>query len=283
MVVKILTSIVVYRLADRISGKKMAFVSLLIFATAPTVLFYSLVYYKEAVIQLLVATYLFCFYLFVQRPSFLSMLGCIVPIAILLSERFYLAPMLAASLFIFMIFSKAVPWLAKIAVLIGSGVIGVVIYNRYQGYYLDFAKLFQSMAVFKQVYNDYPDVDPAYNLKLPYLLGVIKIYFTPFFTLKKFDLFFGYSTLLTWGSFVHQLIAVLFMWSAVKRFFVNEKKVYLMILPYILFLFFFGYIAPYNGRLRDSFYPLLAIFAAPALIVLVQKIKSWDLKRRTSI
>jgi hypothetical protein len=39
-----------------------------------------------------------------------------------------------------------------------------------------------------------------------------------------------------------------------------------MALPLISFILFFGYLAPYSGRQRDSFFPVIATFAAVAVV-----------------
>lgn len=272
MLINWLTSLLIYKLALRITDKKVAVSALLIFATAPTVMFYSLVYYKEAVIQLLVIAFFYCFHLFYLKQSLWPFLGALASLAVLLSERFYLALMLGTPIVLVIFVSKTIQWYLKTGVIFLCAITGWFIYKKFSGFYIDFSQILLSLKMAQQVYNAYPDIDPKINTQLPYILAVIKIYLTPIFTPVKITLFHGYSTLITWGSFLHQFIAGMAFVSLIKKKW-PWRETALLLLPFVLFLLLFGYIAPYNGRLRDSFYPLLALLCAPSLLSLIDWLK----------
>jgi uncharacterized membrane protein len=45
----------------------------------------------------------------------------------------------------------------------------------------------------------------------------------------------------------------------------TKLKTAILVVPFALFLLLFAYLAPYSGRQRDSFYPVIALFAAIGL------------------
>ncbi|HXH73873.1 MAG TPA: glycosyltransferase family 39 protein [Bacteriovoracaceae bacterium] len=273
MLVTLLSTWVLYEMAKKIMDEKMATIASLIYATAPTVLFYTLAYYKEAVIQMLVLCFCYSYVCFTRKQSFLALLGCLVSMFALLSERFYLAPFLASILFIFILFSRSVRLYAKILVIVMGALMVGIIYKKYHNYYFDFDAIFESLKLARGAYNNYSDVNPSYNSELFYPLAFLKIYLTPIFTPNKLSLFHGYSTLLTWGSFFHQLIAGSMVIGLLIKCFKLKFTDYLLLLPFLLFLALFAYIAPYNGRLRDSFYPIIALFTAPTLSFFVSSLR----------
>ncbi|HOI42663.1 MAG TPA: hypothetical protein PK523_06930, partial [Elusimicrobiales bacterium] len=124
-----------------------------------------------------------------------------------------------------------------------------------------FPDFFLLLSDYRSAYMNYPDVT-AVNASLPYPLAFLKILLTPFFTLNKFALFSDYSYILIWGSFFTQAVILLSVYGMGISLKSDRASNWFLALPFLLFLLMFAYIAPYNGRLRDSFFPFLAVYAA---------------------
>jgi len=115
-------------------------------------------------------------------------------------------------------------------------------------------------------YNSYSYMNDKYNKDLPYILSFIKLYLTPFFTLDKFKLFFDFSILLTWGSFIHQATMMLFTIGAFHELKNNFRRGLINILPFFIFMVAFAYIASYSGRTRNSYYSIICMYASYGLL-----------------
>ena len=125
-------------------------------------------------------------------------------------------------------------------------------------------------------YNSYSYMSDKYNKDLPYLLSFIKLYLTPFFTLEKFKLFFNFSILLTWGSFVHQATMMLFTIGAFHELKNNFKRGLINILPFFVFMVAFAYIASYSGRTRNSYYSIICMYTSYGLMnYIIPRIKNF--------
>lgn len=281
--IKLMSGVVIERLGRELANKKVGVIALLIFATAPTVLFYTLSYYKIAIVQLMLVTCCYFSFNFSRKPSFVSIASFIVCNLFLLNESVYLGLAVSSLLILQTLSSKLISRFAKALMLVVFFAFMVVTYLKYESYF-SFNSVFDSLRSIKDQYNNYEDVNPRFNSQLPYFLQLLKLYLTPVFTFNKLDIFKDFSALLTWGSFFHQLIALAMAFVLIflpKSF---EKKDYFFLFPFLLFLLLFAYIAPYNGRLRDSFYPLIAIFAAPALIYFAERfIKRRELQEEVSL
>ena len=122
------------------------------------------------------------------------------------------------------------------------------------------------------------DISREWNADLWYPLAVVKVLFTPFFTFHKFEIFRDLSALLTWGSFASQAVIALGcygFWLQMREAGTSQARVgaLIMALPLISFILFFGYLAPYSGRQRDSFFPVIATFAAVAVVRIRERIR----------
>ena len=129
-------------------------------------------------------------------------------------------------------------------------------------------------------YSAFSDVNYAYNYNIPYPLAVIKIAFTPFFTFNKFNLFYDYSYILIWGSIIHQLTMLISTWSLFLNIKENFYKHLTLTISFILFMLICAYVSPWSGRLRDSFYPLIAAYAGHCIYIMSQnnRLKKYFLK-----
>ncbi len=165
-------------------------------------------------------------------------------------------------------------------------------------YMRDFGEIefFPRLARFRADMMAPSDISREWNADLWYPLAVVKVLFTPFFTFHKFEIFRDLSALLTWGSFASQAVIALGcygFWLQMRGGgarangarveaplggrSVSETRIgaLIMALPLIAFILFFGYLAPYSGRQRDSFFPVIATFAALAVLRIHRRLAPW--------
>ena len=118
----------------------------------------------------------------------------------------------------------------------------------------------ERLAEFRAAFLDRSDVS-SLNRDLPYPFLVAKLWFTPFFSFGKFDVFTGLSAIIIWGSFVTNVFMAVLVFTGVSlaKDFYRLLPIYL---PVFLFIFIFGYFAPYSGRTRDSFMPIFTIIVS---------------------
>tara|TARA_Y100000296_G_C5146102_1_gene243769 strand:+ start:616 stop:882 length:267 start_codon:yes stop_codon:yes gene_type:complete len=75
-------------------------------------------------------------------------------------------------------------------------------------------------------------------------------------------MFYNYSYLLIWGSFLNQLVITIFAFQVLRNIKIAFTKYWYIFLPLVFYFFLFAYIAPFSGRLRDVFYPMISIWSA---------------------
>jgi hypothetical protein len=84
------------------------------------------------------------------------------------------------------------------------------------------------------------------------------------------------------GSFINQVIitlSILGFYKTIK----NKKQIalhFFVILPFIIFLLFAAYIGPWSGRLRDSFYPIIAVYGSVGAIYAGQYLRKKELNKK---
>ncbi len=277
MVAKLLTIAVLFRLAKTMFNRKVGVIGALVYVFSPTILYYTTAFYKEAVVQLIISVIMLSALKLFLKPGnwrYWVLLG--VSLAAIINERFYLFFFFMAAL-IPLVLVKAEPgykkYFAVVFILLACGLYLIV--GKYAdmvvGGHIDrqglLAKLFEILRHYRANYTSYPDVTPI-NLIFPYPLAFIKLLFTPFFTLDKFVLFSEYGYILIWGSFFNQIVILFSLYGMYKSLKGEFGSHWFLICPFVLFLCMFAYVAPYIGRLRDSFYPLISIYAAYAIFVL---------------
>jgi|GEM_PF-2562147 len=269
---KMTAVISIFFLGSGMFSRKTGFLAALIYALMPTVLFYTINYYKEAAVHLLVAATLYSAWeAFVGGRAKRGFLF-VFPICVLalLNERFYVGVFILSGIAAYRL--SRIRRAPKAYVLAGGFFLtGVAVYvlNVRLGIGMD-AFLDPSLFVrefaarienLRAGYSSYSDVN-AINYRLPYPVAFLKLLFTPFFSLNKFSLFSAYACLLIWGAVVNQaviLTSILGSWHAFKAY--GSRNV-LTVVPFFLFLAVFSSIAAYNGRVRDSFYPVISVYAA---------------------
>ena len=263
---KILSAFVIFILGARIFDKKVGIIALLIYSFMPTVLFHSIVFYKEVYVHLFVALIYYFSYrvLFEYQNKFL--LPLLISLLLLFNERFYLASFFVITLFGLLLLSPKIPKKYRITLLSILSIFGLYIF------YLFFYDI-THLASWRRSYNGYPDINKKWNTEIPYLLAFIKILFTPFFTFNKFDLYDKFAYLGIWGTFFNQIIISLMLGGLYKRIKKDILLNFLIFFPLFCFLLLFAYVGPAHGRLRDSFLPVISIYAAYAAFFLFKRKK----------
>lgn len=287
LVLKVVTWLYVERRVRENFGAEAAQQALCFLIFVPTQIFYGLVFYKEPMVQLLASVAIFESLRFYRTGRNGALLAAFVAISFLALERFYLAPMiffgvLAAMSRLLGRSSARQRVVMAVGALAAIGVFGFL-------YMRDFGEIefFPRLARFRADMMAPSDISREWNADLWYPLAVVKVLFTPFFTFHKFEIFRDLSALLTWGSFASQVVIALGcygFWLQMRGGGArveaplggrpaSEARVgaLIMALPLIAFILFFGYLAPYSGRQRDSFFPVIATFAALA----VRRLAPW--------
>lgn len=287
LVLKVVTWLYVERRVRENFGAEAAQLALCFLIFVPTQIFYGLVFYKEPMVQLLASVAIFESLRFYRTGRNGALLAAFVAISFLALERFYLAPMiffgvLAAMSRLLGRSSARQRVVMAVGALAAAGVFGFL-------YMRDFGEIefFPRLARFRADMMAPSDISREWNADLWYPLAVVKVLFTPFFTFHKFEIFKDLSALLTWGSFASQVVIALGcygFWLQMRGGGArveaplggrpaSEARVgaLIMALPLIAFILFFGYLAPYSGRQRDSFFPVIATFAALA----VRRLAPW--------
>ena len=178
----------------------------------------------------------------------------------ILIERFYLAATLLPVLF-FVIWETLRRRNVLTAALIVGAMLWVVSIYGWESY--SFGDLVAKIKQQRDYHASFSDVSFKYNYEIPYFVELVKALFTPIWSPDKVGLFPGLSTLITWGTFIHYFVVLIYLagcYRLARRG--NAVQVLLFQLPLILFLIFAAYISPWAGRVRDSYYPLIAVFAA---------------------
>lgn len=274
MLAKLLTLVVLFHLGKTMFNEKVGLIGALVYVLSPTIIYYTTVFYKEAIVQLLVsAISLSALKIYLKPGSWRYWLILIVSMSAVANERFYLFFFFVATVILLGLVMARMSrkiYLAAAVVLLVFGAYALI------GKYVDLMagghipyrdilpSLFSAIKGYRADYISYPDVT-SINFSLPYPLAFVKLLFTPFFTLNKFTLFSDYSYLLIWGSFLNQIVIAFSLYGMYKALRDNWQRNLSLIFPYLLFLCIFAYVAPYIGRLRDSFYPVVAIYAAYAI------------------
>lgn len=261
-------------------GDKIATLTLLFLMFIPTQIFYGLVFYKEPMVQLLTVIVFAASLEVFHSGSFKYLFIGLIAVIALVIERIYLAPMMGLTLLMgFLPHANKLGWnfrTASLATLFAFAVVGAGwIFFR------DFSllKIFENLAWLRHNYMNAPGVDKAWNQDIPYVLAFVKIVFTPFFHPNKLEVFKDFSAFLTWGAIPSQIVTLLSIfgvWIEVRK---APMRTLLLILPFVLFLLLFAYLAPYSGRQRDSFYPVISVFAAIAIVRIAEKLNSVDMSQ----
>ncbi len=266
LMIKLLTWFLWHRSIEKHYGQQIANVTLLLLMFVPTQIFYGLVFYKEPVVQLLVVIALSAALDLRVSPNAKSVVFGAASVLCLAIERIYLAPMLG--LVLLLSISPHIKSFAFNRRTIAGGVFALgAVWVFGTVFFRDFSllKIFDNLAWLRHNYMNAPGVDKAWNQDIAYPLAVIKTLFTPFFHPNKLEVFKDFSAILTWGAIPSQAVTMLAVFGVSVEFIRTKLKTAILVVPFALFLLLFAYLAPYSGRQRDSFYPVIALFAAIGL------------------
>ncbi len=282
IVPRILTTLLIFWSSCKLeASKKSTTIVCLIYCFLPTVIFYTTTFYKEATVQLWVALSYFLFISLIKDISLKNGFLLLVSLVCLGYERHYLAPFIGAGVFFFILFSKRVDFVYKIL----GVVMAIVGHWAFTSYYRDLhlSEIVDNIIKFKGLYSQYSDVSEI-NKVIPFPLGSIKLLFSPFPTFIKFKTYTNISTLITWSFLVYHLVVLTFLYSIFRL--IRKKKniveLFSLLVPFIIFILMFGYIAPYNGRTRDSFLPLVLILIANNLDEIIANLKNRFIRKNHS-
>lgn len=265
LIPKLITIVLTFKLGAKAFGEKIGLIAAAAYGLLPTILFYTLAFYKEAFVHCFAVGATYILLLVSRREYSKSHVFALLALLILIAnERFYLFPLFAiATLWVFWT-TVAISSARRTAIIIGFVGCAIIYVDQFSSK-MDFSNLFVELARFKSEYNSYSDVDRRWNTDLVYPLGVIKLYFSPYFHPRKFDLFYEFSLLLIWGSFFSQIILLLGAVQVFRQLRAQGLGSFIrsfgfMFVPFIGVMLVFGYVAPFAGRIRDTFVPLLAVF-----------------------
>lgn len=252
LAIKLVTIYLIYRSAIILTKDKfIALAAAIIYGLLPTITFYTIQFYKDFFIHFLVALILFILSKSINRPKLAIFMA--LPLAILFVERFYLLVMICAALVLYY-WGQSGKFFLKILILALGGLVSFVVFDHYfsgQGV----NELIESVHAFESAQNESTDVTPTTNIAL----DLFRIAFTPFFNFYKLDQYQKFDSLLTFGGFIHQLIMLCYfrgLWV------LRNNRIVLLNSAFLFLMIILALIMPYDGRARDSFYPLISIFAA---------------------
>lgn len=231
----------------------------LLYALAPSVLFHTMAFYKEAAVHLFVSGLMYGVLRSAVRPSWHAAVFVLLSVLGLVVERFYIAavflPVVAWAAWLSLRSRKLLP-----SALMAIAVAGVFYFRREAG-----GTISEAIEFIKNLrihHASFQDVSHRYNYDIPYIVAVAKTIMTPIWAPDKLTMFKGVSSLITWGSFFHQLTMLTYLAALVhlmrtRRWFAN---LFLQI-PFLLFVLVAAYVSPWAGRIRDSFYPFFVLYA----------------------
>ncbi len=231
----------------------------LLYLGVPTVLFHTAVLYKEALVHLCFTAALLGALSLMLRPSF-KMAGLLAfGVAGLLIERFYVAASLLPLLG-YLAVSSLKHKKAVVAVFAVSAIAALIYFLGVENFSPE--EVLRKIVRQREYHSSFSGVSQRYNYEVPYFVAFGKILMTPIWALNKLAMFHGLGALVTWGSFVHQVVMLAYLLCLLHLVRLPSNWKYLIVhVPFLIFVLFGAYISPWAGRVRDSYFPLIAIFA----------------------
>lgn len=257
---KLISCICVYHLAKSLwKDNKIALGSLLIYASCPTVFFYTNVLYKEGAVQALFALAILSWVKIYKEKKAIYFVFLVLSLILLINERFYVAILTFIGITGLFLNDKLKSEKKALGLFFTLGIIvGTITYFLMPEH---FQFIIDKIKQQREYHSSFNDVVNQFNYQIPYPVALIKILFSPYFTLNKFNIFIGFSNILIWGSFINQGIILTSLLGFYRSLKTSLQNFYLM-LPFFIFLLMAAYISPWSGRIRDSFYPIIACYAS---------------------
>ncbi len=259
--IKSATIFITYKVLLELFDNRRAAIGALAYTILPTIMFYTVAFYKEATVQLLFSLILYLAILIKNKMKY-SLAPILALVLILLArERFYIAAICIPYLFLEFLTMKNISKLVKGISAIAISIAVIYIAKAQEvAISSDPTMFFERLKELRESYKNLPHVNQI-NYSLPYPLAFIKLLYSPYMTFNKFDHYHSYSLLLIWGSFFNQIIIIIGSIGFFKA--IRDKKWDLIRIstPLLILLTFAAYISPYSARLRDSTYLVIIIFA----------------------
>lgn len=257
MLVKFITIYFICQAGRIISGdSRVGYFAGIIYAMQPNITFYTIQFYKEFAIHFLSIV---CIYTIAKSSEhkkyyFISM----IPLLALIVERFYIAIFLFISILGLIVYKEKNHLFKLFIGLLAT--ISPIMILRYYFPDQNITDLIASLKSLQETHNASPDVsNPASNM----FIDFPRIVLTPFITQEKIDNYIKYDSLLIFGGLIHQFIIIFYVIGIWKS---RKNTMTLMNASFLFLCLLLAYIQPYNGRARDSLYPMIAIYASIGLI-----------------
>jgi hypothetical protein len=250
--IKLLTVLCIFKAANNcFEDRFVALTAAIVYALMPSVTYFTLLFLKEFLIQFYVALALYILSVCIKKAWMCALL--LFPLGALFVDRFYVAVALAIGFYAYYFRkSKSVYVHAFAAIIVGVAVMAVFDYY-FRG--MGVRELIETASKFEEAHNEGVGVTPTINI----WVDLFRITFTPFFSLSNVKGFFRIDSLLIFGTFLHQIVMILYFVGLART---RKSSFAILNISLGMVLVLFAIIAPYNARARDSFYPLIAIFAA---------------------
>jgi hypothetical protein len=179
-------------------------------------------------------------------------------------ERTYLLPSLFGALIVSTyFFLKEFSKIYK--VIIWGSIIAIFLFfvNYFSSSYPP-SQLIQKAQEVRELYKSLNSVNTKWNYDIPYVLAIVKVIFTPYFTFSKFESYFSLTSLIVWSAPINQLV-ILFSCFGMFRYLKKDKFLLPIVLAFAIYILLLAYFRPYDGRVRDSYIPVIIIFAVAAI------------------
>lgn len=272
-------SLFIFQATKKIFNEDHAKLAALLYLLNPIYIMHSAFIFKESWIQMLFASFVYLIILFYQKPSntkILVLSGIVGLICVW--ERIYLLIPVTLTLALVMLFSfKQINKFVSILIILILATIVCFLTKLLSS--ID--QLITYLMNTRAFYATYSDVDSKVNYDIGYLLGFVKLLFSPYPNLRKLELFNGVSLLIFWSSLVSHLLTI-GMFIGMYKSKIGKLKIAFLI-SFIGFVGFLSFIAPYGFRQRDSMAILYVMFSAycflPYLKLVQVKLKTIPLDK----
>jgi hypothetical protein len=277
LMIKIPTCFMICKLGERFFNLKIGKSAAIIFALYPSVIVFDAIFFKEISVQFFLVTFFILLYDYsFQKKSFL-----LIPLFLILlfiaNERSYLLPSLFGAFFLATIyFIQDYSTKIKILAMLLVGLIFAFFVYYFSANYPP-TRIIQRAIEVRNAYKSINSVDTKWNYDIPYFLAIIKIIFTPFFTFSKFKNYFNLTSLIVWSVPINQFVILLSLFG-MKNSLGKYKYQYPIILSFFIYILLLAYFRPYDGRVRDSYIPIIIIYALAAFNMIIEKLKLAQVK-----
>lgn len=263
VILKVFTTLIISRIPQWLFQREEMDGTFAVYLASPVVLFHTTAFYKEAMIHLLVAASLYTGLRVLRKADPLA--ACLLLLAIggLFLERFYLGLLILVPTF-FLVMNLF--WRKAIVPALLLSIFFVSLYKGHPYFEFTVETAVATLKQFRDAHSKFADINYTLNYEIPYPLAVLKTLITPIWSPNKIDMFRGLSAVITWGSFIGQIIMLAYFMGLFRA--LRQKVILhaLLQVPFFILVLAAAYISPWAARVRDSYFPLVAIYAGFYLI-----------------